>query len=437
MRPHHLLGLRVLLPFTVLGLPSLAQAQPAPPPPPEEPSRPPPPAAPAPMIGAEVANPLKVESPTGSIRFGLLLQPQYQAAGSPEQDSLTHDLYLRRTRFLVGGTLFKYFEYFFETDYPNLFKAAATTPAAGVSGTPPTVVVVGSETRKNSPGLNIQDAFATAKPLGADKSTADLFKIDAGFMLPPLAHNAVQGATTLYGWDYFSNSFRHSDVFGNAAPSPVGRDMGVQLRGLLLGGHLEYRAGMFQGLREDPLPSSTGGNTQVLGRNLFRVAARIQINFLDAETGYFYNGTYLGAKRIASIGAAYDFQDSYKYWAVDAFLDLPAGPGVVTAQVNAAQWDGGTFIKALPKQTAIMAEGGYIIAPINLGPVVRYEQRSFANEAAATPNETRYVGGIGFWPFGHNSNLKVFYSHIHPDSSVAAALHDYDQYNVQWQLFFY
>ena len=55
---------------------------------------------------------------------------------------------------------------------------------------------------KNTPGMNIQDAFATAKPFG------DVFKVDAGYMLPPLAHNAIQGAGTLYSWDYFANSFR-------------------------------------------------------------------------------------------------------------------------------------------------------------------------------------------------------------------------------------
>ena len=33
--------------------------------------------------------------------------------------------------------------------------------------------------------------------------------------------------------------------------------------------------------------------------------------------------------------------------------------GIATAQVNVAHWDGGTFIPALAKQTAVMAEAGY------------------------------------------------------------------------------
>ena len=34
-----------------------------------------------------------------------------------------------------------------------------------------------------------------------------MIKIDAGYMLPPMAHNAVQSAASLYSWDYFAFSF--------------------------------------------------------------------------------------------------------------------------------------------------------------------------------------------------------------------------------------
>jgi hypothetical protein len=344
----------------------------------------------------------------------MLLQPQYEAIGSPTANAVTQNLFLRRTRVLIGGTLFKVFDYFFDTDYPNLLKTTENNAA-------------NTADVKNTPGMNIQDAFVTYKPVH------DVFKIDAGFMLPPLSHNAVQGATTLYGWDYFQNTFRSTGVFGTAAPDPVGRDLGVEARGLVLDDHLEYRVGMFQGLRNASTPAvaATGTAAQVGGRNFFRVAARVQVNFLDAEPGFFYAGTYLGAKRILSVGASYDFQDDYKYWAVDGIVDLPAGPGVITAQVNLAQWDGGTFIAALPKQTAYMGEAGYLFSAISLSPILRFERLLVSN--AALPDETRYVGGVAFWPFGHNSNIKAFYSRI----SASNAVHDYDRFNLQWQLYFY
>lgn len=362
--------------------------------------------APAPAAPAKFS-PLKVESPTASLKLGLLAQPQYEAVGSanPAIRSMSQNLFLRRIRFLVGGTLFDDFEYFFETDFADLLKA-------------------GPDGVKNTPGMNVQDAFVTWKAAG------ELLKIDVGYLLPPLAHNAVQGATTLLSWDYFTNSFRHSNAFSTSA-NPVGRDTGVQLRGLLLDGLLEYRVGAFQGRRSPPAPADIP--TLAPSRNMFRIAARLQLNLLDAETGFFYAGTYLGAKRILSLGAAYDFQDSYEYWAADAFLDLPIGPGTLTAQVNVAGWNGADWIPGLPDQTALMAEAGYTFQSPAFGPIVRFENRDLKQESVMTPDERRLGGGIALWPYGHNVNLKAFYTRVEPTPDLAS----YDQFNVQLQFFFF
>jgi hypothetical protein len=373
------------------------------PPPPEAP---PPPAAPP--------SPLKLDNGTASIRLGILAQPQYEALGSATDDSMSQNLFLRRVRVLVGGTLGQRIEYFFESDFANLFKSAAVTNAMGMTSQ-----------LKSTPGMNIQDAYVTVKAIG------DQLKLDAGYMYPPLAHNAIQSAATLLSWDYFNNTFRHGTAFG-ASADPAGRDLGVQLRGLVAGGHLEYRVGMFQGLRNAPVPAAMDVPGKVGGRNFFRVAARVQVNLLDPETGFFYGGTYLGLKRILSVGAAYDFQDDYRYWAADAILDHPLGPGSLTAQVNVAQWDGGAFL-ALPEQTALMSEAGYRFAAVALSPIVRFERRWVPNATAAVPEETRIAAGLAFWPLGHNSNLKLFYARIQPDPGA----HDYNQFVIQWQVFFY
>jgi hypothetical protein len=264
-----------------------------------------------PSLAPPAAKPLRLDGPDGTyIRLGILLQPQLQAMNSPTLDGYAKNLYIRRTRILLGGSLIGKVDFFLDTDYPNLFLSSNTAAA----GAPNNYV-------KNTPGMNIQDAFVTYKPMG------ELVKVDAGYMLPPLGHNALQGATTLYGLDYFSYSFQHSNAFGTSS-NPIGRDLGVQLRGLVLDGRLEYRLGLFQGLR---LNRTT---TEMEARNFFRVAGRVQVNLLEAETAFFYQGTYLGTKRVASLGASYDFQDNYKYFAVDGFVDLPLGPGLVTGQVT-------------------------------------------------------------------------------------------------------
>jgi len=377
---------------------------------------PPPPAppAPAPAAGlkpiAPTAPPFKIETPAGAVRLGILMQPQYEAAGDVTRNGLQSNLYLRRIRLLVGGTLFGVIDYFIETDSPNTLKAVA-----GGTAMAPTYL-------KTTNAMVIQDAFATVKPMG------DLIKVDAGFMLPPMAHNAIQGATTLYGWDYYAYTFQHSvganaNAFGTAA-GPVGRDLGVQLRGLVMDGHIEYRAGLFQGIRNAQTASEQGG------RNFFRAMARVQINLLDPEPGFFYSGTYFGAKRILSVGGSYDFQDKYKYFAFDAFADMPAGPGVATAQVNFGHWDGGTYIPTLIKQNAIMGEAGYNLAGLKVSPIVRYEHLS---GSTGVPTQARYAGGLAYWPYGHNSNLKVFYTRL----QQTGALHGANQINAQWQIFFF
>jgi hypothetical protein len=383
--------------------PAPVVVEPAPAPPADGP-RPPP------------VEPFKIETPSGSIKFGVLVQPQFEATGSQTLNSTAMNLFVRRTRILVGATLFKSFDFFFDTDFPDLFKADATGA-------------------RNTNGLNIQDAFGTVKIAG------DLVKLDLGYMLPATSHNGLQGAGTLYGWDYYANSFRHSNAFNSGGTgTPIGRDAGLQLRGLVAGGHLEYRLGAFQGFRK-PVAGSL-----VQSRNGFRVAGRVQVNILDAEPGFFYGGTYLGAKKIISVGGGFDIQDKYRHASGDVFVDLPVGPGVLTAQGNFGYWNGGSTLTAFPEQSAIMAEAGYLINAINVSPIVRFENRMVvaAKESAANPDETRIGGGLAFWPYGHNINLKAFVMNITPSFPTPVAVppavagpaaHSYLSFNIQAQLY--
>jgi hypothetical protein len=400
----------------ILGLVALgrnAWSQTPPPaeaaPPPDAVAAPMAPPAPPPSGNPPALASFKLEpAPGNTLKVGLLLQPQFQALGDHTLDGTSENLFLRRARILVGGSLFGVFDYFLDTDYPNLFLATNTQATATTAAV----------TTKNTPGMNIQDAFVTYHPMG------DVIKVDAGYMLPPLAHNAVQGAGTLYSWDYFAFTFLSSESFGSSG-NPVGRDLGVQLRGLLLDGHLEYRAGLFQGLRDADTATTVGSN------NFFRATARVQINLLDPEPGFFYAGTYLGAKKILSIGGSVDTQSSYHYYAGDVFADLPVGGGgVFTAQINVAHWQGGSFV-ALPSETAFMSEAGFNIGGIHLSPILHYEYLH-APATATSGNQSRTGGGLAWWPFGHSSNLKAFYTRNYQQNTP----HDDNQFNVQWQLYF-
>jgi len=109
------------------------------------------------------------------------------------------------------------------------------------------------------------------------------------------------------------------------------------------------------------------------------------------------------------------------------------GPaGVLTAQVNFAHWDGGDAPQtvALAKSNAIMAEAGFLIAAAHLSPIVRYERLLISGD---NNDETYVGGGLAFWPYGHNTNLKAFYTY----RKAQAAMDGGSQFNLQWQLYFF
>ncbi len=391
-----------------------AEPAPAPEPPPAEPAPVAEPAAPAEPAKKPGPPSFKIEAGEGTnIKLGVLLQPQFQAQQDVTADGWALNLFVRRARVLLGGSLFGVVDYFVDTDFANMMLANQTPPNdTTMPPTPGTAV-------KATPGMNMQDAFVTVKPLGSD-----VFKIDLGYMLPPMSHNSVQSAASLLSWDYFSYSFQHSAVFASSG-NPVGRDTGVQLRGLVLDDHLEYRVGLFQGRRRPP-------GAEVGSQNMFRATGRVQANILDPETGFFYGGTYLGTKSIFSLGAAFDIQDEYKYFAGDAFVDLPAGDGVFTAQVNFVHYEGGDWVTlppVLPEGNALMAEAGYTFKPVNVAPIVRFE-KTLPTDSDVN-SETRWALGVAYFPFGHNFNIKAFFGQRVVEDADHAANH----FNLQTQVY--
>ncbi len=104
---------------------------------------------------------------------------------------------------------------------------------------------------------------------------------------------------------------------------------------------------------------------------------------------------------------------------------------------------GANSVTVAPTNTAIMGQIGYLIAPIMLSPFVEIEHLSAPNGEDATgadtgpnptnPSENRYGGGVSFWPYGHNMNLKLLAAHV----TRNPAPHGFDQVNLQWQLYFF
>jgi hypothetical protein len=311
---------------------------------------------------------IKSADGTSSIKFGILGQFQAESLTTADGEHTSKDMYLRRFRIVFGGQLMENLTFFADTEQPNIGK-------------------VGNSATGDKTGLKdsvfMSDAFATY-------SFGNELKIDVGMMLLPLSHHAVQGATSLLGIDYGPYTFIYSDPTG----SRLGRDYGFEARGYLANNHFEYRLGMFQGVR--------GVNST----NPERVTARVVYYPFQAETGYFYAGSYLGEKKVLGIGLSADKQSDYKSYGADIFFDYPlANKDVITAQVDYTHFDGGDFITTLPKQDVIFGEAAYYFAETKLAPFVQVNYENFDRE---TLNDLHFMqAGIAYYINGQTLNVKL------------------------------
>jgi phosphate-selective porin O/P len=323
-----------------------------------------------------------------SFKLGILGQFQLDTIDDSSTDPDTKNLFARRLRLMFGGQVTKGVTFFVDTDTPNLGK-------------------VSSGVKNIQPATIIQDAYGEFKPARA-------FMVDAGLMFVPFSRNSVQSAATLLPIDYGAYTFTQS----GPTESTTGRDAGAQARGYLVDDHLEYRIGAFQGLRD------------AQSSRAFRYVGRVQYNLLDTEDGFFYTGTYMGKKRIVAIGGAFDTQDDYHGFDADAFADLPAGPGAVTAQLDINRFDGGTTLPMIAKQNTQLLELGYLIPRLKLTPFVQAARRDVL--AGTAGDETRASIGASVWAASHNANVKGAYTRIRP--SGLARQHEF---TIQLQLFYF
>ena len=300
-----------------------------------------------------------------SVTFGVLAQPQVERLTAPDNTDAAKSFFFRRLRLIFGGKVTDRVSFFIDTDAPNVGKANA----AG---------------RKNEDAIFLQDAILTYTVRGS-------FLIDGGLMFVPASRHSTQSAANLLGVDYGAFAFTHSDPTN----SRVGRDYGVQARGYVAKNHLEFRAGVFNGAR------GVGATAPL------RYAVRAVWYPLEAETGIFYGGTYLGEKKVVSVGASVDHQDDYSAGSVDVYVDHPiaAGRQNVTAQVNYVRYDGGATFAQLPKQDVWFVEVGWFHKAAKAGPFLQWTSRQVV--AAGLADETKVTGGLSYWAEGHRFNIKA------------------------------
>jgi hypothetical protein len=320
-------------------------------------------------------------------RFGIQLQGWADWNQSAATSTYAQNLYLRRDRFLVTGSVAPGVTFFFQTDQPNLGKA----PKA--FGT----------------GFVVQDAWMEWK-------ICDAFAIDAGKYLVPLSRNELQSTVSFLTLDISPSS----TVFLAPTGTDATRDTGVEFKGYLGdGGHLEYRASAQQGLRN------------LKSNNAFRYSGYLQYDFFDTERGYVYAGTNLGKKKILALSGGYDAQEKYKAYSGDIFTNLPVGVGdEFGGQYQFVHYDGGTFIPTLPRQNTHLVELAYYISAAKFQPFGKFEQDSFASLKA--DDIKRFGGGFHYYVYGQNLKLSAQYLRIMPKSPIK----DTNEFTLAMQVFY-
>lgn len=324
-----------------------------------------------------------------NFKFGALGQFQGDWLEDPPADDTQQNLFIRRIRLLFGGQIARNLTFFIDTDAANLGRSSA-------SG------------KNISPQMIIQDAYAELK-------LHDAFALDVGLMFVPFGRNNLQSAGTLLPIDYGAYTFSIS----GPTQSVVGRDTGIQAKGYFLNNRLEYRLGAFQGARD------------ARSHREFRTTGRVQVQLLEPEpTGFFYTGTYLGTRRIAAVGAAFDRQEDYSAFDVDLFVDHPLGPGAITSQLSVQWIDGETTFLTLPEQAVVLVELGYFLRQLRISPVFQFTRRNISDTTAG--DETRWSAGVNYWWRAHNANVKAAWGRIDPRGGP-----EQNQFTVQLQLFYF
>jgi hypothetical protein len=143
-----------------------------------------------------------------------------------------------------------------------------------------------------------------------------------GRFLPP------SDRANLYGPYYASHWGVYQDGVQDGYPFETeGRDDGVMYWGQF--DKVKFSVGAFD------VSGHTTGDSDVL------LASRAQVDFWDAEDGYYLNGTYYGDKDLLAIGVAAQTADAGEAYSFDFLLEKKLGnSGVITLESEIAVYDG-------------------------------------------------------------------------------------------------
>jgi len=240
----------------------------------------------------------------------------------------------------------------------------------------------------------------------------------AGRFLSPSDRANMAGPYYSLGGGYWSGIASRYGFNGGF----IGRDDGVAVVGSALDGKLAYSFGAFEGNTEfkiAPAPA-TSVSTNRRGSDGLMYAGRLQVDFWDAEPGYYGTGNYLGGKDILAIGIAGRTQKNgsysatatgdYSSYSIDFLLEKKGvGPGALSIEAAAYNYDTDNVYRS-EQGTAYSAGLGYIfsqkVGPGQFQPFVRYQKFNADNNI----DTKKYDVGANYIIDGYNAQVSAFYS---------------------------
>lgn len=247
----------------------------------------------------------------------------------------------------------------------------------------------------------------------------DYFNLWAGRLLPPSDRANLSGPYFQNAWSYPGGVHGYPSVY-------AGRDDGVAIWGQINGGQFKWQVGAFD----------MGGGTPDP-----RLAARLTLNVLDPEPGYYNSSTYYGTKDVLAFGAVVQHTPAPEgapdeaadtLWNLDALYENSFS-GAGTLDIEGAFYgfggaDAGTSFFVLG---SFMFEDKVGIG--QLQPMLRLQRAGWgdgdafpAGSTTVAPPDTdasllTFDVGLHYIISGHNARLAATLTHTSFDSGIDGA----------------
>jgi hypothetical protein len=349
-----------------------------------------------------------------TLTYGLQLWTQYQGFTSPTDSGSTTDTFLRRNRITFSGQY---------NDFVGFYAQ----------------IEAGNDGKRGNVDRSVyyRDAYITL-------DYSDAIRFIGGRFKNTFSRENLEACLEPLTLD-------RAEVI-SYTPFGGTRDTGYAMWGNLDNAKFQYRVMIANGRDDENAPKHEP-----------RMTVRVHWSPLEPEYDYGYRGTYLGTRKVFTLGAAYDYQanvayadyplrqdmQNYSAYTVDAFWETPTSSGTYTLSGAYFKYDVGNAINQNPDPTlpvttqlrASYVKGAYLLPDkIGIGRLqlfLRHETSDY-NLDSGLYDQTWNGGGFNYYINGQQLKVTFEYDQIKFDKQdvINPALQDYKQATVGLQLIF-